>query len=69
MDTWAKISGTSPDESTEDEDINACFNSPFDLSIGECRHKFWQKTGTILRKYVTKYVGTDLRKPVVRDNN
>ena len=54
MDTWAKISGTSPDESTEDEDINACFNSPFDLSIEECRHKFWQKTGTYYFDIVSK---------------
>ena len=54
MDTWGKISGTSPDDSTEDDDLNACLNSPFDLSIEECRHKFWQKTGTYYFDIVSK---------------
>ena len=56
MDTWGEISGTSPDDSTENDDLNAPLNSPFDLSIEECRHKFWQKTGIILVSKVSQRV-------------
>jgi len=59
-DTW-EISGTSPDEGIEVESKSSS-KTPFDLSIKDCRYKFWHKTNNGINqikrdKHVTVCLG------------